>query len=230
MAQANSDNAGVNATLDRFFSVLNPNSSAGTYKNVNILMNDVFCPVGGGYPWVGIANHGPQFRGADVRGLYEQIFTSFPDIWWGPSTTYPKVTAVPRLYSNDAWQPPTVGVQTTMVGTLQQPWFQDAQRYSLPLSAIKPMGGKAPTNVPSFAVFVFGAKDSTRVSQVSFYMDRYNQMRDVQPEEANDFDTDFRLFLKELQDNFAARRLVAKTQSDLSRLVETLDVREKKKR
>jgi hypothetical protein len=79
MAQANSDNAGVNATLDRFFSVLNPNSSAGTYKNVNILMNDVFCPVGGGYPWVGIANHGPQFRGADVRGLYEQIFTSFPD-------------------------------------------------------------------------------------------------------------------------------------------------------
>jgi hypothetical protein len=239
MAQANSDNAGINATLDLFFSVFTANSGPGTYKNVNTLINSVFCAdnAAAGIPWVGIAHHGPQFRGATaVRGLYDQIFKSFPDIWWGASTSAPAQTTAPvppvppapRLYSNDAWAPPTVGVQTTLVGTFQQAWFQDPARYSLPLSAITP--SKNPTNVPSFAVFVFGAPDPTRVSQVSFYMDRYNQMRDVQPENANDFDTDFRSFLKDLQQTVATRRAVEKTQSDLSNLVETLHAQQRERR
>src|ERR1700728_994887 len=113
MAQANSDNAGANATLDLFFSVFTANSGPGTYKNVNTLINNVFCAddPAAGIPWVGIAHHGPQFRGAlAVRGLYDQIFTSFPDIWWGASTSAPAQTTAPvppvppapRLYSNDA--------------------------------------------------------------------------------------------------------------------------------
>lgn len=226
MAQANSDNAGINGTLDKFFSVFNANSGAATYKNVDILINNVFCADGGGYPWVGIAHHGPQFRGAaGVRLLYEQIFNSFPDIWWAPSTTYPHVTAVPRLYSNDAWRPPTVGVQTTMVGTLQHPWFQDPHYYSLPLSGIAPSTPPKVTNTPSFAVFVFGAQDPTRVSQVSFYMDRYNQARDLQPSGPMPFDTDIRALLQHAQDRADARRLIELNH----KLVEGLETREKKR-
>ena len=43
MAKANSDNTGTNGALDKFFSVFNPSSGASTYKNIDILMNDVFC-------------------------------------------------------------------------------------------------------------------------------------------------------------------------------------------
>jgi hypothetical protein len=223
MAQANSDNAGTNGTLDRFFSVFTANSGAGTYRNVNILMTDVFCADNGaGLPWVGIARHGPQFRGAaQVRGLYEQIFRSFPDIWWGESTTYPDLTRVPRLYSNDAWAPPTIGVQTTMVGTLQEPWFPDDQdpRFSLPLSGIQRATNKR-ADVPSFAVFVFSdAKDPTRVSQVSFYMDRYSQTRDLQPGSPTDFATAVRELLQRVQDR-----------ADLSRVVQTLDAQQRERR
>ena len=105
----------------------------------------------GGHP-----RRGPQFRGAkQVQALFEQLITTFPDIWWQEWTTHPKVTPVPRLYSNDASKPATVGVQTTLFGTHKSPWFQDV-RYSLPLSAIKP-SNKA-TEAPSFAVFAFGGK------------------------------------------------------------------------
>jgi hypothetical protein len=230
MAQANSDNAGTNGTLDKFFSVFTANSGGATYKNVDILINDVFCAdnAAAGIPWVGIANHGPQFRGAAaVKGLYKQIFKSFPDIWWGPSTSAPAQTTAPvspvpvapRLYSNDAWRPPTVGVQTTMVGTLQEPWFPDDHdpRFSLPLSGIQRATNKR-ADVPSFAVFVFGAEDRTRVSQVSFYMDRYSQARDLQPGTPTDFGTGIRTLLQHAQDRADAQ----KSQSNLSNLIETL--------
>ena len=198
MGQANSDNSGANGALDKFFSVFNPHSS-GAYKNIDMLMNDVFCvdDPAAGLPWVGITQHGPQFRGAkQVKALFEQLITTFPDIWWQESTTHPQVTHVPRLYSNDASKPATVGVQTTLFGTHKSPWFQDV-RYSLPLSAIKP-SNKA-TEAPSSAVFAFSAKDPSRVSQLSFYMDRYSQMRQVQAyHDHADFDTDMRLLLKNI--------------------------------
>ena len=241
MAQANSDNAGANSTLDKFFSVFNANSGAGTYKNIDILIHDVFCADGGGDPWIGIAHHGPQFRGeAGVRKLYDQVFRSFPDIWWGPSTSapaqtiapVPAVPPAPRLYSNDGWHPPTIGVQTTMVGTFHQRWFQD-QAYSLPLSAVTPSTPPKRTNTPSFAVFVFGAEDPTRVSHVSFYMDRYNQARDLQPIHPSSFDTDVRLLFQNAQDRADTQRLIElnqKTELDLSRAVEGLDAQKKEKR
>jgi hypothetical protein len=243
MAQANSDNPGINGTLDKFFSVFSANSGAGTYKNVDILINEVFCVnnPAAKIPCVGIATHGPQFPDAGaVRGLYNQIFTSFPDIWWGASTSAPAQTTAPvppvppapRLYSNDAGHPPTVGVQTTMVGTFKQLWFQDAQRYSLPLSGIPVSTPPKATNTPSFAVFVFGAQDPTRVSRVSFYMDRYNQGRDLQPIHPNNFDTDIRALLQHAQDRANTERLLELNQeakSDLSRLIEALDGREKKR-
>ena len=47
------------------------------------------------------------------------------------STTHPQVTHVPRLYSNDASKPATVGVQTPS-GAAREPWFQDG-RYSATL-------------------------------------------------------------------------------------------------
>jgi hypothetical protein len=162
-------------------------------------MNDVFCAddPAGDAPWVGITQHGPQFRGqTHVKGLFQQLITTFPDIWWQESTTRPNITHVPRLYSNDAFKLATVGVQTTLFGTHKSPWFQDI-RYSLPLSAIKP--SNRATEAPSFAVFTFGAKDPTRVSQLSFYMDRYSQMRQVQAyHDHADFDTDMRQLLKNI--------------------------------
>jgi hypothetical protein len=208
MPQANSDNNGTNGALDSFFSVFNPNSAA--YKNVNILINNVFCiddntqnpPI----PYVGIAQHGPQFIGAlAINALFVQLTTTFPDIWWAESTTHPQITAVPRLYSNDGYNPPTVGVQTTLWGTHTQQWFQGAG-FSLPLSAILP--NKHPTNVPSFAVFTFGAADPTRVSRLSFYMDRYNQMREVQPEKPAKFDQDIIKFLQGLQAQVESQRFI----------------------
>ena len=42
MGQANSDNSGTNSALDKFFSVFNPGSGSGVYKNIAMLMNDVF--------------------------------------------------------------------------------------------------------------------------------------------------------------------------------------------
>lgn len=230
MAKANSDNTGTNGALDKFFSVFSPGSGAGTYKNIDILMNDVFCAddPAAGIPWVGIARHGPQFRGsANVKGLFQQLITTFPDIWWAASTTHPEITPVPRLYSNDTYRTPTVGVQTTLWGTHKSLWFQDA-RYSLPLSAIKP-SNKA-TEAPSFAVFTFGAKDPTRVSQLAFYMDRYNQMREVQAyHEHADFDTDMRRLLKDIHHAVATHNLLEKAQSDFPRLVEALNKNDKKK-
>lgn len=199
MGQANSDNSGTNSALDKFFSVFNPGSGSGVYKNIAMLMNDVFCADDAAHdiPWVGITQHGPQFHGAkQVKALFEQLITTFPDIWWQELTTHPQVTHVPRLYSNDASKPATVGVQTTLFGTHKSPWFQDG-RYSLPLSAIKP-SNKA-TEAPSFAVFAFGGKEQARVSQLSFYMDRYSQMRQVQAyHDHADFDTDMRLLLKNI--------------------------------
>ena len=93
MGQANSDNNGANGALDKFFSVFNPSSAAGTYKNIDILINDVFCAddTAAGLPWVGIARHGPQFRGAaNVKGLFHQLITTFPDIWWQDQRRTPK--------------------------------------------------------------------------------------------------------------------------------------------
>ena len=238
MAKANSDNSGTNSTLDKFFSVFTANSAASIYKNINFLINEVFCADEGGYPWIGIAHHGPQFRHeAGVRKLYGQVFGSFPDIWWGPSTSAPAQTTAPvpvvplapRLYSNDGSHPPTIGVQTTMVGTFHQPWFQD-QAYSLPLSAITPSKPPKRTNTPSFAVFVFGAKDPTRVSHVSFYMDRYNQARDLQPIHPSSFDTDVRLLFQNAQDRADTQRLIElneRAESDLSRTVEGLEEQKK---
>jgi hypothetical protein len=244
MAQANSDNPGTNGTLDKFFSVFTADAGGGIYKNVDILINEVFCADDGAglYPWVGIASHGPQFRGAAaVKGLYKQIFKSFPDIWWGPSTTAPAqttapvsgVTLAPRVYSNDAWDPPTVGVQTTMVGTLHEPWFPDDHdpRFSLPLSGIQRATLKR-ADVPSFAVFVFGAKDPTRVSQVSFYMDRYSQTRDLQPGSSTDFGTGVRTLLQHAQDRADTKRLFElnqKSQLDMSRLVELFEAQKKER-
>jgi hypothetical protein len=241
MAQANSDNAAVNATLDKFFTVFTANSGAAIYKNVDILINEVFCADDGVHPWIGIAHHGPHFRGtAAIRTLYNQVFASFPDIWWGPSTDAPPHTTAPvpppppapRLYSNDAWRPPTIGVQTTMAGTLQHPWFQ-GPGYSLPLSGLTPAVPPKRTNTPSFAVFAFGAHDPTRVSQISFYMDRYNQARELQPVGPLPFDTDVRALLQHLEDRAETQRLIElnrKTQSDLSRLVETLEEHQRNRR
>jgi hypothetical protein len=231
MARATSDNNNTRVALDKFFSVFNPHAAANRYKNLNLLMDEVFCadsppfPLPPSVPAVGITKHGPQFRGsANVRGLFQQLIDAFPDVSWAESTTYPNITPVPRLYSNDDYATPTVGVQTTLFGTHKGPWFQDSARYSLPLSAIKPNGKT--TEVPSFAVFTFGAQNGTRVSQLSFYMDRYNQMRDTQAyADANDFDTDMRKVLKDIHNFVSVQTLAEKTQADVARLTKTLEKR-----
>ena len=76
-------------------------------------------------------------------------------------------------------------------------------------------------------MFTFGAKDPTRVSQLSFYMDRYNQMRETQAYgDHSDFDTDIRRLLKDIHHAVATHRLLEKAQSDFPRLIEVLDKKE----
>ena len=200
------------------FSVLfNPNSGAGTYKNVDILINNVFCvddftqtPQ---IPWVGIAQHGPQFPNSGaIRTLFTRLVQTFPDIWWGESTTAPpQVTAVPRLYSNDGYGTRTVGVQTTLFGHHNAPWFQEEGFRCL----CRPIPvNNRPTNIPaSLQFFSFGADVPTRVSQLSIYMDlRYRQMADLQPQQSKKFNKAVIKFLQDLQAEVESERL---TQADL---------------
>jgi hypothetical protein len=220
----------INATIDTFFKVFDPGQ--GDYENLDTLMNKAFCADGGGLPWVGITRHGPQFRGAaQVRDFYKQRFATFSNLWWGESTTAPPhLTRVPRLYSNDGYDPPTVAVQTTFQGKHTGLWFQDRTRFSLPLSAIQPSGNK--TEVPACAVFAFGAEDPSRISQLSYYMDRYNQMREVQEAHGNTFDTYIRSLLNDIHVRAKTSHLSelnVKTQAEISRLIGVFEKQQKKK-
>ena len=221
----------INATLDTFFKVFDPRSGPGVYKNLDILINQAFCADNGGkFPWLGITQHGPQFRGAaQVRDFYKQRFATFSDLWWGESTTAPPdLKPVPRLYSNDGYNPPTVGIQTTFQGKHTGLWFQDRARYSLPLSAIQPSGMK--TEVPACAVFTFGAKDPSRISQLAYYMDRYKQMKEVQQGHGDTFDTYIRGLLNDIHVRAETSRLIElneKTQADISKLIKLFEKKKK---
>jgi len=136
-------------------------------------------------PFVGIASHGPNFKGqVDIAGLFTKLFTSFPDL------TLATLVGAPRLYSLDSYTGlQTIGVQATLRGSFQQLWFlKDPNRndseshYSKPLSDIIPV----PTNpktakLPGFVVFSLTGANPSLITQLSIYIDRYRFKSDLEP-------------------------------------------------
>jgi hypothetical protein len=174
------------ATLDTFFQVLTAPGGGGAHTpaDVDTLMQDVFCPDNGAtgknaLPCVAITEHGnaqgPGFFGAaEVRRLFMQLFTSFPDV------ALTQLDPGARLYSPDEYEPITIGVRTDLTGSYQASWFGKVSpgsiqsHYSPPLSDLKPgaAGHYKTVSIPACAVFEFD--DDNLVTQLAIYMDRYH--------------------------------------------------------
>jgi hypothetical protein len=164
-------------TLDDFFNVLN-NVSDTNYHSSTYLTTSVFCAEVGSpptLPAVGITDHGPNFQGtADVKLLFDQLFTSFPDVALAP------LSGAPRLYSTDGF---TIGIQTTLTGTQKDKWFKHAtggqkDHYSPPLSDIKPDKIHVMV-IPACAVFNFD--NSNLITRLWLYLDRYRMQQQLTP-------------------------------------------------
>jgi hypothetical protein len=97
------------------------------------------------------------------------------------------IVVSPRLYSVDGFAPPTIGVQSSLVGT-HVDWFPKTNKkhYSPPLSDITPTGKRV--TVPAASVFNFDSKN--KITHLWIYLDRYR-------------------FFSTLQDSFAALKVVA---------------------
>jgi hypothetical protein len=212
MPVTNSDTAAKNNALNTFFEVFRHGSPTYGPAHVPDLMQSVFSR----NPSVGITDHGPNFKGAtDVETLFDTIFIAFPEIWWTETLTQPGLAhpiLAPRLYSLDTFATPTIGVQSTFVGTHKGDWFQHTgakDHYSLPLSAI-PHTSK-PTLIPLCAVFTFGdAQNPDLVTQLSLYLDRYKLLRDLQPGDPADFDSGIIQLIEDLTTQLLRRFQVIK--------------------
>jgi len=134
-------------------------------------------------PGVGIASHGPNFKGQAAIGLlFGRLFKSFPDL------TLTEVNPVNRrLYSLDNIGLPTIGAQTTLKGTFKSPWFSKVpgqhdvdSHYSKPLSDLVPNDQAfLVTTIQAFAIFALGA--GPLITQLSVYLDRYKFKADLEP-------------------------------------------------
>jgi hypothetical protein len=179
------------ATVTKFFNVLTKPGGGGSHtlaSDLNVLMNQVFVPDNhltqrNALPCVAVTEHGhaqgPAFYGAaEVINLFTQLFKSFPDVALTPVSDL-------RLYSpytQPAYSPITIGVQSTLVGTFKVKWFPLGDpHYSSPLSDLKPAAGTAAdpfkvATIPAVAVLTFGDPTNfpTRVTQLAIYTDRYH--------------------------------------------------------
>jgi hypothetical protein len=166
----------IDTTVDGFFAVLNDLTSAN-YHDVNHLMT-LFCAddVPNKNPGVGITDYGPQFIGvAQVTELFNQLFTTFPDVALTP------LPGAPRLYSPSDYLPKTIGVQTTLTGNQIFPWFPKDKFpnfFSSPLSDIHPDKYQV-MKVPACAIFTFD--DHSLICRLAIYLDRYRMMRQLTP-------------------------------------------------
>jgi hypothetical protein len=166
------------ATLDTFFTIMGPPASGShPASDVDSLMSNVFCPngvyKGKKIPSVGITEHGPAFKGADdVRTLFTQLFTTFPDMTWI------QLDKTLRMYSTDG---NTIGVQMNVTGTHSAPWFQAAHA-SPPLSQLTSgtLNGFGDPGLAGVAVFTFD--DKKKVRQLAIYIDRYGLMQRIAPD------------------------------------------------
>lgn len=157
--------------LNDFFQVLTP-GAAGHYKNVAEMMA-LFCAVSADnkLPAVGLTDFGPNFEGADVEDLWEQLFKTFPDDI--------KLTEIPPRTRSTG--PTTIMVQTRLEGTHKHDWFSHAHppghkdHHSPPLSGL-PVANKK-MNLPACAVFTFDGSD--KITKLSIYFDRYRMAKQL---------------------------------------------------
>jgi hypothetical protein len=182
------------ATVTTFFQVLTNTPPTGSHNiatDINTL-TQVFVPDNGlgpgpqGLPCVAITEHGnaqgPGFFGGpelfqQPGGLFNQLFTSFPDVALTPISDL-------RLYSPytaPTYSPITIGVIATLTGTFKARWFQAGPHSSSPLTPLKPAAGTVAApfkriSIPAVAVFTFGnpANFPNRVTQLAIYTDRYH--------------------------------------------------------
>jgi hypothetical protein len=162
-------------TLNNFFKVLNDPAFAN-FHNVQHLMGHVFCAndTQRKTPCVGITDHGPQYVGtAQVAELFDQLFTTFPDLALTP------VSGAPLLHSPTDYPHKTIGIQTTLTGHHLAEWFPRGHRFfSPPLSDIHP-DKVHHMKIPACAVFTFD--DGHRICQLAIYLDRYRMMQQLTP-------------------------------------------------
>src|ERR1700722_11449221 len=80
------------------------------YHDAVYMTNNVFCPESGTVkPSVGLSDYGPQFVGsAEVLALFQQIFTTFPNVLFQP------LDDSPWLYSKAS--PPKVAIEGDLSG------------------------------------------------------------------------------------------------------------------
>lgn len=178
-------------TLNVFFDVINGTDLSGTgvganhYHDSKYLIDSVFCgnnlPLP--YPWIGITDHGPQFKGsAQIKILLDELFLCFDTFVLLPQVSRVGKTPVEtsqRLNSRNGAPVSMISVQTVMHGTHVAQWFKDGTGTpSPPLSPIVPDKNHV-MEIPVSAVFAFDNKN--KISQLSLYLDRYKMQQQLTP-------------------------------------------------
>jgi hypothetical protein len=180
-----------------FFNVFTSGHSDAT--KINDLMT-LFCLDGendaGGNPTipsVGIAHHGPDFKGVvDVTDLWSHFLgQSFHNFMFAPSDLmlpgqHFNPIPPPRLYSSPTYPTqaapiPMIGIQCALSGDFFADWFQNPPHNSNPLSGIHPVPGHPiHIHLEACAVFAFN-NQSGLITNLFVYLDRYQLLHTLQP-------------------------------------------------
>lgn len=185
-------------TFQAFFDVFTSGNPDGT--KVTNLMN-LFCLDGENDPHgnptipnVGIAHHGPDFKGAqDVTDLWNHFLgQSFRNFMFAPANLvlpgqHFHPIPPPRLYSKPDYPThaapiPMIGIQCELSGDFFADWFQAAPHNSNPLSGIHPVPGHPiHIDLEACAVFAFDTTADSRITNLFVYLDRYRLLHTLQP-------------------------------------------------
>jgi hypothetical protein len=158
-----------NATIAAFFGVVGPRGSSPQHQNVTF-MQSLFVqdtPPGNPiYPNIGLTTGGPQFTGQRAVGiLFQQLFTSFPDIVFAPANGL-------RLTDGN-----TTAVEATLSTGIQMAQWLPGGNASLPLSPIVPDKKHHSDYLPVCAVFTFDS--GGLIQNLALYFDRYKLATDL---------------------------------------------------
>ena len=191
-------------TFQAFFDVFTSGDPDAT--KIADLMN-LFCPDGENdangkptIPNVGIAHHGPDFKGrTNVELLWSKFLGgSFQNFMFEPATLilpgHAGAIAPPRLYSSPDYPTkaapiPMIGIQCTVSGDFFDLWFQPPPHGSgLPDFSSNPLSGiktkpphRIPVSLEACAVFAFDHSADSLITNLFVYLDRYKLMHTVSP-------------------------------------------------
>jgi hypothetical protein len=141
-------------------------------------------------PNVGITQHGPHFVGKQpasgpilpktINRLFNQLFTSFPNISLAPASVANAPPGYPPFLLSSGYAPPTVAYQTNLItGPYHAGWFPPGDtNYSPPLSDT-PANPSASATIPACCIFTFN--NTPKIVQLAVYMDRYKLWTALQP-------------------------------------------------